>query len=176
MRRVMKIVLAVAVVAGSSAPRQARAEAFLNPWAGVVFGNDHAEKKFGSFGVALGDAGHVVGYEVNFGFAPDFFEESVDNNVIDMMANILVGPMAGDQGSGVRPYVAGGLGLIRTSIDGLGSSKDFSFNVGGGIFAYFSSRLGIRGDVRYLRTFDADNDLGLGEFDFWRASIGLTIH
>lgn len=47
---------------------------------------------------------------------------------------------------------------------------------------FFSDHVGLRGDVRYFRTLNRDDtdsglDLGfdLGDFDFWRASIGLVI-
>src|SRR5262245_27204508 len=170
MRRVMKIVLAAAVVATRWAPQQARAEGFLNPWAGVVFGNDSAEKKFGSFGVAVGDTGHIVGFEVNFGYAPDLFDEVVDNSELDLMANIMIGPMVGDNGYGVRPFVGGGLGVIRTSFADE-SEADLGFNAGGGLFINFSPRIGVRGDLRYFRTI-SDSSV---ELDFWRAQLGITI-
>lgn len=176
MRRAMQMVLATAVVMGISAPRQARAEGYVNPWAGVVFGNDAAEKKFGSFGLALGDAGHVVGFEANIGYAPDFFDEAIDNSVLDLMGNVVIGPMAGNNGYGIRPFVTGGLGLIRSKVEDF-SENDLGFNVGGGVFAYFSPRVGFRGTVRYLRTLNAD-DLGIdaGQFHYWRAELGITIH
>jgi hypothetical protein len=173
----MQMVLAAAVVMGISAPRQARAEGYINPWAGVVFGNDQAEKKFGSFGVAVGDAGHIVGFEANLGYAPDFFDEAIDNSVLDLMGNLVIGPMAGNNGYGVRPFVTGGLGVIRTAFED-DSNTDLGFNVGGGIFAYFSPRVGVRGTVRYFRTLNADEDFHLdtGEFHYWRAELGITIH
>jgi len=48
---------------------------------------------------------------------------------------------------------------------------------------YFATHIGIRGEVRYFRTFADDvfgdfgdlPDLDLGNFHFWRASIGLVI-
>jgi hypothetical protein len=172
----MQMALAAAVVVGVSAPRLAYADGYINPWAGVVFGNDQAEKKFGSFGVAAGDTGHVVGFEANLGYAPDFFDESVDNSVLDLMGNIIIGPMAGNNGYGIRPYVTGGLGLIRTSVAD-SHENDFGFNVGGGVYGYFSPHVGVRANARYLRTLNAgDDSLDIGEFHFWRAEFGLIIH
>jgi hypothetical protein len=42
---------------------------------------------------------------------------------------------------------------------------------------YFGDHVGLRGDVRYLRTLDGNiiNGLDLGGFHFWRTSIGLVI-
>ena len=53
----------------------------------------------------------------------------------------------------------------------------FTFNVGGGVMGFFTSHLGVRGDLRYYRAFGfklADLDsagLKLDRFDFWRGNI-----
>jgi hypothetical protein len=57
-------------------------------------------------------------------------------------------------------------------------NSEFGFNVGAGAMGFFTDHVGIRGDVRYLRSFvdpDEDNefDLGVGNFDYWRAARGL---
>ena len=190
MRRVIKALVLTSVLALSWAPAQARAEGYVSPWAGVNFGNDQAEGK-AAFGVFAGYMGAgIIGGEVDFGFAPNFFGESVDNNVMNVMGNLIIGiPVGGTRGPGIRPYVTGGLGLIRTSIDsGLSSvddftSNEFGFNLGVGAMGYFNDHFGLRGDVRYYRTLndgDGDDDdlipeFDLGAFDFWRASIGIVI-
>jgi hypothetical protein len=80
----------------------------------------------------------------------------------------------------------GGLGLIRSQIDGGSvahvSSSDnmFGWDAGGGVMGYFSDHVGLRGDVRYLRaTSDLKTgvttlDLGGNQLHFWRASIGVV--
>jgi len=64
----------------------------------------------------------IAGGELDFGYSPSFFGTQNDfghNTVIDLMANVIVGvPIGGTHGVGVRPFVTGGLGLIRTQIDG----------------------------------------------------------
>lgn len=181
MRRVMKMIMLTAAVALVFLPQAARAEGYVNPWAGVVFGNDAIENKFGSFGVAAGAAGTLAGFELNLGYAPNPFDEAIDNSELDLMGDILIGPMVGSGGYGIRPFVIGGLGLIRTTLEGLDATNDFGFNVGAGVSGYFSPHVGIRADVRYFRTINSDEPLAdlnidLGEFHFWRAQIGLTIH
>lgn len=186
MRRALKVFLAASALAVALAPASARAEGYINPWAGVVFGNDAAENSFRSFGVAAGaTGGRFIGLEAAVGFAPNFFDESVDNHVLDLMGNITLGPQVGTYRW--RPYVTGGLGLIRTSFetgpnDSNVANNDFGFNVGGGISGYFSPHVGLRGEVRYLRTINSDDfdfpdslDLDAGNFHFWRAQIGLVI-
>ena len=81
------------------------------------------------------------------------------NSVIDLMGNIIVGiPVGGTSGKGVRPYVTAGLGLIRTQVDGgilfpvSSSNNDFGWNAGLGVMGFFNDHVGLRGDLRYLRT------------------------
>ena len=190
MRSAGRIAAVAAVLVTLWSPAQARAEGYINPWAGVLFGNDQAEGDW-TWGLNGGYMGAgIIGGEASFGFAPKFYGDSVDNYVMDFMGNLIVGiPVGGTSGPGIRPFVTAGLGLIRTSIDSNVSnvdpftSNDFGFNIGAGVMGYFSDHVGIRGDVRYLRTlnddrFDEDDDLlgfDLGAFDFWRATIGIVI-
>lgn len=183
MRRATTVLLATLAMVFVLNPAKAQAQGYVNPWAGIVFGNDEAENQFKSFGVSVGaTGGRFFGVEAAFGFAPDFFDEPVDNYVLDLMGNITLGPEVGSLRW--RPYVTGGLGLIRTSVDvGIANAavtdNSFGFSVGGGISGFFSNHVGLRGEVRYLRTLNSDDgdslDFDLGEFDFWRAQIGLMI-
>jgi hypothetical protein len=181
MRRLVQIFLLAGTVAIAGSPATASAQGFVSPWAGIVFGTDAVDSNRPAFGVAAGAANGIVGFEANFGYTPNFFDENdFDNNELDLMGNLLIGPMAGSGGYGIRPFVVGGLGLIRTSFEGTDATNDFGFNVGAGLEGYFSPHVGLRGDVRYFRTINADDvedvDFDLGEFDFWRATIGITIH
>ncbi len=185
MRGVIRAIAAAAVLATVMAPARARAEGYVSPFAGVHFGNDEIEKKF----VWGADAGYmgagVFGVEADFGYAPNAFDEPVDNHIMDVMGNLIIGiPVGGTHGAGVRPYVTGGIGLVQTKIDtGIGdsTSNDFGFNVGGGVMGFFSNHVGLRGDVRYFRsfennsTFDNGINIDLKNFDFWRGSIGVVI-
>ncbi len=188
MRGAMKALVAAGVVAMLWAPSQARAEGYISPFAGVMFGNDQLEKK-PVYGVNAGWMGAgIIGAEVDFGWAPDVFGESVDNHVLDLMANLIIGvPIGGTSGAGIKPYVTGGLGMIQTVI-GSGvagiddyDKKDLGFNLGAGAMGFFNDHVGLRGDVRYFRTLDNDDssfddvDFDLGGFDFWRASVGIVI-
>ena len=57
-------------------------------------------------------------------------------------------------------------------------------DVGGGLNGYFNEHVGLRGDVRYFRSLQGDDDadgiiidprlFDLGEFDFWRATVGVS--
>src|SRR5678816_1583826 len=89
MRGVIKAIAAAAVLATVLAPARARAEGYVSPFAGVHFGNDEIEKKF----VWGADAGYmgagVFGVEADFGYAPNAFDEPVDNHIMDVMGNLI---------------------------------------------------------------------------------------
>jgi len=177
-----------AAVGIAFAPTPARADGYVNPWAGINFGSEVNDGR-GGFGVSAGAMGAgAIGGEATFGYNPSFFGTSNDfgtNTVIDLMANLIVGiPIGGQHGAGFRPYVTGGIGLIRTQIDGGTlfdvdvSNNDPGWNLGAGAMGYFNDHVGLRGDVRYLRNFSGDSldDLGTaGSFHYWRASFGLVL-
>ncbi len=194
MRRVIRMCVAAAALAAVLAPAQARAEGFITPWIGVNFASDPAEGR-AVFGGTAGYMGAgVFGAEVDFGYSPSFFGTESDlgsNNLMTVMGNVIVGvPVGGTSGIGVRPFVTGGIGLIRSSLDGLFeddsiSSNDFGFNVGAGVMGFFNDHFGLRGEVRYFRNLNDDTDddttgidldlFDLGGLDFWRAYIGVVI-
>lgn len=191
MRRVIKALILTAVVAAVAAPTQARAEGYVSPWAGVGFGSN-VENGRGAFGVDAGGMGAgIIGGEVGFGYSPSFFGTKTDfgnNTVIGLMANLIVGvPIGGTHGGGFRPFVTGGLGMIRTQIDGGTFTKVSShnnmagWNLGAGAMGFFSDHAGIRGDVRYNRGFEHLNtgvtrfDTDPSQFHYWRASFGVVI-
>jgi opacity protein-like surface antigen len=84
---------------------------------------------------------------------------------------------------GVRPYGSAGIGLLRTNVSASGlfddlSTNELGFNAGAGLHVFFSDTVGLRGDVRYFRSLqsgdDGGNDLDLGDFTFWRGTVGVT--
>ncbi len=195
----------VAGVAVTALPDRASAQWFVTPFIGGNFAgdanfgtfNDDFDDEFErrlDFGATVGWMSRsIVGFEVDFGYSPNFFENTIgdtnfdfgDNNVTTLMGNVLLSaPIGGSTGAGIHPYGSGGVGLIRSRIDGGDffndlSTNDFGFNVGGGINAYFNDNIGIRGDVRYFRSLqdnepDDEFDLAVSDFDFWRASVGVT--
>jgi opacity protein-like surface antigen len=200
------ITSALAIVVVGAAPTKASADWLLTPFIGVNWGGsagltdfagdfeEEFERKM-NLGASLSWMGAgVIGFEVDFGFAPNFFEntsgdgdfEFGDSNVTTLMANVKLGaPIGGQTGGGIRPYASGGVGLIKSRIDDVDDlfevdSNDFGFNVGAGVAGFFSDHLGLQGDVRYFRTLqdnepDDELDVALGSFHFWRGTVGLVI-
>ena len=202
------LVIAGMVTAVSAvAPRTASADWVVTPFLGWNFNgsaevqdtggtefSDKFEKKI-NYGVSLAAMGAgAVGFELDFGYSPNFFEGSTsgsgfefanDSNVTTLMANAILGiPVGGQTGGGVRPYVVGGVGLIRTNVQDadeffdVNTKNDFGFDVGGGIMGFFTDNVGIRGDVRYFRSFSGSSDnvagIGVSDFNFWRGSVGMS--
>jgi opacity protein-like surface antigen len=194
--------------------RPASADWLFTPYLGIVFGGaantvdvdtlDEGFEQRSTFGGSLAGMGSgVFGFEVDFSYSPNFFQYTeggedfeffdVDSSITTLMGNVIIGiPIGGTTGGGVRPYVAGGAGLMRANIsaedlfDDL-STNELGINVGGGVHVFFSDNIGIRGDVRYFRGLQQeddddpledddfiDEDFGLEDFDYWRATIGVT--
>lgn len=196
-------VLALIVFAG--VPQKASADWLFTPYVGVNWGGtagftdfagdfeDDFERRM-NFGASLSWMGAgALGFEVDFGYSPNFFENTAgsgdfqfgDSNVTTLMANLKVGaPFGGQSGGGVRPYASGGVGLIKSQIDDADDlfqvdSTDWGMNVGGGVAGFFSDNVGLQGDVRYFRTLqdnepDDEFDVALGSFSFWRGTVGLV--
>jgi hypothetical protein len=200
MQRGLKTLIVAGAAALVMAPMQARADGFVSPWIGSAFGGgdgvsngvstSELENGQTTFGITAGGMGAgIIGGEVDFGYSPSFFGDKTlfgSNTVMNLMGNLIIGiPVGGQHGAGIRPYVTGGLGLLRTQIDGgtLGnvSSSDngLGWNLGGGVMGYFADHIGVRGDLRYMRGFN-EQDLGFDTGDnlralrFWRASVGVV--
>lgn len=190
MRRFINALVICATVAAFSAPLSAYADGYISPFIGTNFGNNSGNGRT-NVGADIGwMGGGVIGAEIDFGYAPSFFGSEGtfgSNSVMDLMGNVVIGiPVGGTKGIGVRPYVTGGIGLLRSRFDGpAGSATTFTnneagMNAGGGVMAYWSNHLGIRGDVRYFRNLtdgstENNANIDFGAFHFWRASIGLVI-
>jgi opacity protein-like surface antigen len=190
------------------APQPVSADWVLTPFVGANFKgsadvngtggsslSNKFEKKIDYGASAAWMGAGAVGFEVDFGYSPNFFEGGTagnnsfeftnDSNVTTLTGNAIIGiPIGGSRGGSVRPYLVGGVGLIRTNVQDaselfdVSTKNDFGFDVGGGVMGFFTTNVGIRGDVRYFRSFSGSSDnvtgLGVSEFSFWRGSVGLA--
>jgi opacity protein-like surface antigen len=174
-------------------PGTARADWLFTPNVGAGFGGDASGREHLTWGASIGWMGAgVFGWEADFAMTPEFFEaedgdlDAFDSsNVTSFMANALIGiPIGGQQGPGFRPYVVGGVGVIQSSIEDADAlfevdNSEFGFNLGAGAMGFATDHVGFRGDVRYFRSLadpeeDNEFDFGVGNFDFWRATAGIT--
>ena len=172
------------------APASASAQGFISPFIGFNFGGDsgcitatNCEDRDSNFGVSGGKLWALGGLEVDFGYARNFFGESEtedsETSVLTFMTNVVIGPKIGP----VRPYILGGVGLIKSHVEltlgsVLDSSNNFGWDMGGGLMIMFGRHIGVRGDMRVFRTFDDVGLLGLELSDtkltFYRATGGVV--
>jgi len=193
----------IALAALAAAPRTASADWTITPFVGWNFGGSadintgssgsNTTSKFEQkidYGVSIVGMGNgAVGFEIDFGYSPNFFETGTsasgfqftnDSNVTTLMGNLVIGAHSG----AVRPYIVGGVGLIRSNVQDVGqlldvnSKNDFGMDIGGGLMGFFSNNVGLRGDVRYFRGFRGTTDNASGitvsDFKFWRGSLGVS--
>lgn len=181
---ILAVALAIAV-----AP-DVRAQGFVSPFIGYDFSGDSGcpqvtgcqDKKLNA-GLSFGAMGSVLGFEEELAYASDFFGAApgFGSSVLTVMSNVMIVPKIGP----VRPYVLGGVGLIKTHVELTPSAiltsdnNNFGWDLGGGLMLFFSGHVGVRGDVRYIHSFQDLKALGftLGDtkLDFGRASAALVL-
>jgi hypothetical protein len=125
------------------------------------------------------------GAEFDIADTSEFFEQDafrVDRRVTTVMGTFLGHlPMGG----GLSAYGAGGIGLMSVRLAEAGNlarveTDQPAFNVGGGI-GWMRNRVGVRGDVRYLRAIGDEADdvnafgVDVSSLDFVRVSVGLVV-
>src|SRR6476661_7454465 len=98
MRSIRLVTLAAALLAYSAAP--AHADGFISPFLGYNFGGDSqncaglrdCEEHRNNWGVSLGSTGAPFGFELDLGYAPDFFGKTAtsNNSVLTLMGNLLL--------------------------------------------------------------------------------------
>ena len=190
--------LLFALLLGAAAPAPARADGMVIPFLGVNFGgaagrqqlSDAIESERVDWGASLAWMGAgVIGFEADFGYSPDFFGRSdvAGSSVLTAMGNVLIGvPFGGQSGFGIRPYALAGLGVVQSEIDATGGilgldETKAAWDFGGGVMFFFGTHVGLRGDLRYIRTIGRlDFDLTGGlersrRLDFGRGSVGLIL-
>jgi hypothetical protein len=82
----------------------------------------------------------------------------------------------------IRPMLIVGAGVLRVRVayspeESSTGSTDLAWSAGGGLLYMLNEAFGIRGDVRYFRHFNRQENIPLGDngiLDFVRTSFGLT--
>jgi len=183
----------IAVLSLVLVPGTARADWLFTPNIGGGFGGDASGREHLTWGASIGWMGAgIIGWEADLAYTPEFFESDDDDldliensNVTSFMANVLLGvPVGGQTGGGFRPYFSGGVGVLQRSVQGTDDlfdvdNSEFGFNLGAGAMGFMTDHVGFRGDIRYYRSLedpseDNEFDIGVGNFDFWRGTAGIT--
>ena len=181
--------IVVALLMPVLAPGAAYAQGFVSPLIGYDFGGDSGcpevtacEDKNLNIGVSVGSLGDVLGSELEFAYARDFFGDipGVSSSVLTLMGNVMLAPQFGV----AQPYALIGLGLIKTHVEFTAISllesnnNHFGWDAGGGLIVFLGRHVGVRGDIRYFHAFQDLDVLGIGlgdtKLDFGRAAAGVV--
>jgi len=173
-------------------PGIASAQWTLRPFAGVNFAAEHgfvdlddaASRAQPTLGGAVGwESAGALGLEVEFATSPKFLKGDsglVESGRVDTYfanASWRFGPAT----ARFRPFVAGGVGVARVTLDDVldaftSASNLVAANAGTGVIVAAGPRIRVVGDVRYIRSQYSDTGRsGLGEANvaWWRASGGV---
>lgn len=130
----------------------------------------------------------VLGIEADFATTPGFFQNSsgtglvTSSRVTTLTGNVLAALPLSVTRESLRPYITGGIGLLRATADdliGLNESGNWvGLQLGAGAIGFITNRTGVRFDLRNCRALSRDTTL-LGErtskLSFWRATFGVTV-
>jgi len=192
---VKKHALIMALLALLLVPATSRADWLFTPTFGGAFGADTFGNERGLFGASFTWRDEeTFGFEAEMTYAPDFFQDASDGqlvfdgsgNVLTFMGNAVIGMTEAERR--VQPYFTIGAGLMQMHVVSFAETfetteREPAFNVGAGAFLFTTDRVALRGDVRYFRSFrnsapawtrGTELDVAPGNFDFWRAGVGVT--
>jgi hypothetical protein len=183
MKQRLALVLCATLATLAAAP-SVHSDTMISAHGGVAFGGD-VDETVGTWGGALTFMGDgLLGFEIEGAYTPDFFADDTivfdENNVSTLMGHLLLG--GGNEKGRLFLSVGGGIQQARaTDIEDFFDvdSTDFAISGGVGGMGFFSDNFGVRGDVRYFRSFgedvgDDDFDLDFGDFSYWRGTAGVV--
>ena len=178
-------------------PVNASAELFAVPFMGVKFGGGTsivdlefaADKTTFTVGGAVMDLDDgLLGYEVSLGYVVGYFEKdnllvAPGSFVIDGTASAIFAVPPRVTGYGLRPYAQAGAGLVHAQV--VDNFRVFQvrrtvpvITVGVGAVGLFTNNVGLRFDVRHLRSLTTDDGslATVGRrISFSRFTVGLFL-
>jgi hypothetical protein len=182
--------------------RPARAQDLLFiPYLGFTFAGGSSlfadlEQGSGESASALGGSVSVIGagilgVEADIGYVPGFFERGEREIVVpgsfvtSLTGSVVITlPLAITRES-LRPYLVAGGGLIRAEARDIQSQFPIrstmpAIDLGGGAVGFLSNTVGVRFDLRYIRSLgQGDDALAMADVGarvrFWRGSVGLVL-
>jgi hypothetical protein len=192
--------LSALALAGLLSPvSSASADWLIIPHLGAVFGGNTTivdldqgagSRKFTFGGSFAWLTDGIVGAEADVGHTPHFFERSsrgalvLDSTVTTVSGSVLAAVPLSVTRESLRPYLAGGVGLIHASSNDAAGIFSFdsnllALNVGGGVIGFITPFTGVRFDLRHFRNLAPDDSAtttsGSTRLSFWRASVGVVL-
>lgn len=206
MRASTRILILVGIL-HAGAPVSAHADWLLAPFLGLTFQGETtlldnesaAGKAHWSFGgvVSLVGAG-PIGAEGLILYTPGFFQQDnppliggvpppdvIESRALAIMGNVVLTTPRKWNEYGLRPFVSGGIGLLRASakdsFDLLPVNANLlGYNVGGGAIGFLTERTGLRFELRYfsnLKPSDSPEAIAIGrvQLSYWNANVGVVL-
>jgi hypothetical protein len=184
-----------------AAPRAAYADFFAIPFLGIKFGGSTSivdfERAAGKKKLVLGIAARkiddgIIGYEVEFANIAGYFANDDVSKITplvkpgsyvnDLTGSVVLSLPPRFTGGGLRPYAVIGGGLIHAqsedTFDVIKVRRTVAaLNVGAGAIGMFTNNVGVRFDVRHLRSLSTDPPTGgVGHhIAYSRFTIGLLL-
>ena len=198
--RPQRAVLACLVLLAAPAP--ARADFFVVPFLGMKFGGSTSiidlELAAGKKKLVLGAAAlkidqRLIGYEVEFGNVTGYFSNEDEalqrplmktgSYVSDLTGSVVLSLPPRFTGGGLRPYAVVGGGLIHAEAEDYFEIFQVrrtmpAITLGGGATGLITNNVGVRFDVRHLRSLSKDDPSigGIGRrIAYWRLTLGLLL-
>lgn len=179
------------------APARAQTDWLVTPFLGAKFGGGtsivdlelSAGQATTTFGAATALLTHgIFGVEAELAFTPGYFERGNQNlwahsYVADLAGSLVLTLPPGVTREGLRPYAVGGMGVVHAQArDVLEVIRVRRFvpalNLGAGAIGLLTNAVGVRFDLRYLRSIARDDALALSagkRISYWRATVGLAL-
>lgn len=188
----------LALAAFVLSPGQAFGEQQMKLFLGVTLGgtttfldlDDATGRPHLAVGASVIWLGEMIGVEAELARAPGFFERGgrtlvARSSVVTLTGNVVVALPRRMTEYTLRPYIAGGVGLMRVRVDDvLGvfrvTSNLPAIDVGGGVTGLLTERVGVGWDVRHFRSIGGRDEgrgltFGNPRLSFWRANMALTV-
>jgi|KBSMisStandDraft_5_1062788.scaffolds.fasta_scaffold312223_2 hypothetical protein len=192
MRPPIVLVLLLVAAPASAADNQIR------PFVGGTFGGgttfvdlEHAAGKWNPvLGVSFVTLKNIFGLDVELADAPGFFQGDdsglvLSSRVTTLTGNVVVAAPRSKTEYGLRPYLLGGAGIMRTR------KKDYfavfpetrvlaAIDVGAGAVGFFTNRSGVSWEIRRFEGLGGTNEVPgttLGKpprLSFWRATMAFV--
>ena len=189
--------IGLALLLSLLSPLPARADIFLTPFLGVKFGGrtsivdlehaaDQTKMTFGASVAVVGDG--ILGAEAEVAYVPGYFEREglgdplvTSSYVVDLSGNLILSLPPSFTGGGLRPYFTAGFGVMHAEAVDLSLTFRVRRNMpaitlGVGATGLVTNRVGVRFDVRYLRSVVQEDEFVIRvgrQLSYWRATIGI---
>lgn len=178
-------------------PAPASADWLITPFLGLKFAGDSSfvelDGSAGATKLAVGASVALLsdglfGIEADVAYVSRFFEQGQDfiasSGVTTVTGNLMVAAPKRLTQYSLRPYLVGGVGLMRVDIDDVIALFDVDSNllclgVGGGAIGPLTERVSVRFEARHFRNLRSEEDevVGFGNtrLKFWRATVGVFL-